>query len=881
MLKTKNLIILLFLIQAVAHGQVLQGTIKDSKGTPIPFSTVYVRELSLGTAANQDGDFSVKLPAGSYVCVFQSLGYQPVIKQIELKQGMAPLQIVLPDMVYDLSTVVISGKREDPSYRIMRKVISKAPYHATIVKSYQADVYIKGSLNIKSISKIVKWMAKDDLKELNIKEGDTYLQESVNEIEFTAPDIFKQKVRSFRNTFPESGGDRSENAIGFISGNIYRPDGFGAAYSPISRGAFNYYRFRYEGRTQYETYAVHKIAIIPKGKGSQYMQGTIYIVDGLWCVSNLDIFKDEQLGVKLYLTQNYNEVRQNAWLPVTNRMKIDVDLMGNSGTFNYHTSIRYNKLEVNIDGSAKAKVKPVAGSTEKKSEFHQKTEKKIAEKQKKLDELTKIENPNTAESYKIARLQQQQEELRIKDSLKFDHEYKEKYKTVFDSNAMKQDSSFWNKVRPIPLTESEVSSIQAYDSVAMTEKPQDSAALPRPAFLAMTGKVLLGGSLRNDTIYNFRSRGLINPLSLSFDVVDGLKYYTSFTFKQELRGSRQQSLQPMLGYAFGSQRIIWEVLAFRSSDPRRSKFGIRAGQQTFDYNPDGIHPLESTIESLIFRENPAKFYHASYLDVQYTGEIVHALSGSAALWLSDNQLIQNVTDYSFFFRDDKDYESNIPNHSDYKMEDHQDLTFELSLRYKPMPYYFIKNGIKVPYYSFNDTPEFIATLRKGLKVGPFDTNYDLVKVAVQQQKWLARNSRLNYKFEAGYFLNTRSMWFNQFQHFSKRPLIAGVKEFFPYFLLIDSYKFSTNEHYAVAHLQYKSPLLILKRLPLLRNRLWQESIFFSYLYTPENKNYMEPGYGIGGLIFNLGVFAGFNGLVYQQAGVRIAFTIFGSKEITL
>lgn len=881
MLKLKSLIFFIFFIHTIVSGQILQGTIKDSRGEPIPFSTVYVRELSLGTASNQDGDFSVKLPAGTYVCVFQSLGYQPVIKQLELRQGMAPLQIVLPDMIYDLSTVVISGKREDPAYRIMRKVIAKAPFYANIVQSYKADVYIKGSLHIKSISKIVKWMAKDDLKELDIKEGDIYLQESLNEIEFTAPDVFKQKVLSFRNTFPESGGDRSDNAIGFISGNIYRSDGFGAAYSPINRGAFNYYRFRYEGRTQYETYAVHKIAIIPKGKGSQYVQGTIYIVDGLWCVSNLDIYKDEQLGVTLYLTQNYNEVRENAWLPVTNRMKIDVDLMGNSGTFNYHTSIRYNQLAVNTEGKVKSKPKTLAGLTEKKSEFHKKTEKKISEKQKKLDQLAQIENPNTAESYKIARLQQQQEELRIKDSLRFNHEYRQTYKTEFDSNALKQDSSFWNKVRPIPLTGTEVESIRAYDSIAMKEKPHDSVALPRSAFMASAGKLLLGGMLRNDTIYNFRTRGLINPFSLSFDLVDGLKYYTSFTFRQYLRGNRQQSIQPMLGYAFGSQRIVWEVLAFRISEPNRSKFGIRAGQQTFDYNPDGIHPLESSIEALIFRENPARFYHASYLDLQYTGEIVHALSGSAALWVSDNRLIQNVTDYSFFFKNEKDYKPNIPDHADYEMDDHQDLSLELTLKYKPMPYYYIKDGKKVPYYKFSDTPEYIASWRKGFAVGPFDTDYDLIKVAVQHQKRLARNSMLNYKFEAGYFLNTRAMWFNQFQHFAKRPLIAGVKEFFPYFLLIDSYRFSTNEHFAVAHLQYKSPFIVLKQLPFLRNRLWQESIFFSYLYTPENKNYMEPGYGIGGLIFNLGVFAGFNGFIYQQAGIRLAFTIFGTKEISL
>jgi hypothetical protein len=53
----KFIFILIFTIGlgAQIHAQVFKGVITDSTGQPIPFSTVFVKELSFGTAANIDG----------------------------------------------------------------------------------------------------------------------------------------------------------------------------------------------------------------------------------------------------------------------------------------------------------------------------------------------------------------------------------------------------------------------------------------------------------------------------------------------------------------------------------------------------------------------------------------------------------------------------------------------------------------------------------------------------------------------------------------------------------------------------------------------------------------------------------------------------------
>jgi hypothetical protein len=888
MTKFLNLVIFSILFTVTATAQILSGTVKSEDGKPVSFSTIYVREVAQGTVANEEGYFKIELPAGIYTCVFQCLGYQQVIRQVDLKDDSQPFNIILPYMIYELSEVTISGK-EDPAYRIMRMVIAKAPYYAKLVKSFDADVYIKGTLQIKRISPLVKWMAKDDLKELNIKEGDTYLQESVNEIQFTSPDITKQKVVSIKNTFPSFSEDQSNNAIGFLTGNIYGPNGFGAAISPIRPGAFKHYNYQYEGRKDYGSYSVHKITIIPKGKGAQYVAGRIYVVDGLWCLANLDISKEEQMGVKLVLTQNYQEVRENAWIPVTNRMKIDMDLMGNSGTFDYHTTIKYKDLKVN-NGSEKEDQKIQKAVHSKEAKFHERKQEQIAAKQKKISELEQKEELNTSEAYKLARMQQKQDEIRIKDSLRHNHDYVQKYQINVDSNAKKMDTAFWNITRPIPLTADEVTSIRVHDSLKLiSERKPKNDTLASIKRSGLFSKIIFGGSLKKDSLLSIRSIGLINPFSIYFNVVDGFKYKTDLAIEKKLSNKQYLTLQPMIGYAFAREKLFWEISAklgpkeeySYTNNLQFNKIILKAGKQTFDFNPDGIHPLESTIEGLIFKENPARFFLNEYVDLLVQRQFHRTIKGSLNIRINNNESLSNATAFSLFFKETKDYKPNIPENPKYSMDAHQDFSTELSLSYKPMPYYYIKDGIKIPYYGLNDYPEITFSWRRGIPFNHFDTDYNLFKVSVSQQVTLGLKDNLNYMVEGGYFTDTTSMWFPQFQHFAKRPLIAGIKEFFPYFLLLDAYEFSTNEYYIVSHVQYKSPFILLKRLPGFRNRLWNESLFFSYLYSPSNKNYIEPGYGIGNIIYNIGVFAGFSGAEFQQVGLRFAILLFGTKEISL
>ena len=95
-----------------------------------------------------------------------------------------------------------------------------------------------------------------------MKEGDSFLLESFNEIEFTAPDKYVQRVISFNSTFPEQGNDVSP--MDYIQASFYQPVLADMAISPLSPQAFSYYNFRYIGTTFQGKYTINKIEVIPK-----------------------------------------------------------------------------------------------------------------------------------------------------------------------------------------------------------------------------------------------------------------------------------------------------------------------------------------------------------------------------------------------------------------------------------------------------------------------------------------------------------------------------------------------------------------------------------------------------------------------------------------
>ena len=82
----------------------------------------------------------------------------------------------------------------------MDKVIFFAPLYESIVDSYKAELYIKGRINIRKQNKLLKFIPTMFRIRKGVRE---YMMETYNELSFTAPNIYDQKVTASAGTANE------------------------------------------------------------------------------------------------------------------------------------------------------------------------------------------------------------------------------------------------------------------------------------------------------------------------------------------------------------------------------------------------------------------------------------------------------------------------------------------------------------------------------------------------------------------------------------------------------------------------------------------------------------------------------------------------------
>ena len=82
----RNTLVLLLAIVALGQlkAQGIKGKIKDNEGNPLPFASIYVKQVGTGTSSNLEGDYELPLSNGTYDVTFQFMGYASQQSQIKV-----------------------------------------------------------------------------------------------------------------------------------------------------------------------------------------------------------------------------------------------------------------------------------------------------------------------------------------------------------------------------------------------------------------------------------------------------------------------------------------------------------------------------------------------------------------------------------------------------------------------------------------------------------------------------------------------------------------------------------------------------------------------------------------------------------------------------
>ncbi|MBK7712217.1 MAG: carboxypeptidase-like regulatory domain-containing protein [Bacteroidales bacterium] len=670
-----RILLLIFAATSLSHAQVIKGKITSQSGDPIAYSTVYIQELKQGTTSNTKGYYEIKLSAGQYTVMYQSLGFEPVIYNITLTDNTITKDIRLQVQYYQIPEVRISASGEDPAYGIMRKAIGLAPYYLNNISYYKANVYLKGNLVINKIPRLMKRSLKIEAKNesgssassTTMKEGDAFLMESINEIEFTAPDKYVQKVISYNSTFPEEGNEISP--MEYVNASFYQPIIADMAISPLAPNAFSHYNFKYLGATPQGNYTINKIQVIPKRKSQQLLEGTIYIIDDLWCLQSVDLTNENLVG-KIRVQQLYIPVEDGIWMPVSDKFEINIGIIGFRADAGYAVSVKYDNVKPNLS-LPKPKIITGAYSVNNKP-AEQAPDSARTKTKKQIDKLLEKEELSNRDMVKLSRLMAKESEKSVTDSAKKSLEIRDNTTQIVEKDAAKKDSAYWAEIRPIPLSDIEIKSLHINDSIrvesSLREAKPDTSSVKgekgKSKFFTGLKNIGLGHSWSDTTGTSFTFGGIIDLKNLSFNTVDGLVYGLDFRFSRSFKQKRSLTVNPDIKYAFSRQQLMWRINAnYQFSKVKQMELFLRMGMTSKDIgNGGGINPFLNTVTTLMFERNYLKLYESDYLTLGYRGEIANGLNVELTSLFEMRKVLENTTDFTTI-NTSHEYSDNIPDNS--------------------------------------------------------------------------------------------------------------------------------------------------------------------------------------------------------------------------
>lgn len=850
---------------AIAGG--LRGNIKADDGSNLGYATIYVKQTGSGTTTNENGVYDIALSPGQYDIVFQYVGYETQTRSVTISEGYIELNVIMKSQTVVLQNITVRAGKEDPAYTIMRKAIAKAKYHSQQLNFYSAQVYIKGTGQLKDYP----WLLKKEMEKEGVEKDRVYISESVSEIEYRRPNTFKEKTISVYS----DGKDNNTSPNGYIFGSFYEPE-IVETVSPLSPKAFSYYRFEYEGTFKDRSFEVSRIKVTPRSRGDNVFEGMLYIVEDAWSIHSLD-FTTTKLGITFEMKQVYAPIEDKVWLPVSHRYQVDAKVFGFEFEANYLATLSKYKIELNkelfvedmevIDEKLeKAKAKEVESRFSKEAQ----------DLQKRMEggkEITRKELRTIVKEYEKQEAKTQKEPEVVSN-----------YTQERDSISFKKDTAYWNAIRPVPLNKAEIKGYIKVDSIAVIEQKKEigDTTKQRKHKGFQPWDLIAGDNYKVSKHSNFS----IEMPTGGFNTVEGFNLIYKVRFGTILQDTNKTRLMitPTFRYGFSRERSAAKVNFSLRNDNYR--FNLEGGRYIKQFNGDeAILPPINTIATLFFERNFMKIYQRDFVEARFRKSISPKFSFDGSLEWAQRNAMFNSSDYKIVDRDHiEGYTSNNPFSAELNSEvptpDHNALVASVSFSAKPWLKYRIRNGKKM---AIDDSsPVLRFRYKKGIGALSSDVNFDYAEAGIRHAFDIGVRGRLDFDLSAGMFLNDRSLYFMDYKHFAGNLTFITITSPVSSYRLLDYYKYSTSDKYFAGSTHYQFRRFIVTALPYARMLGIRENVFVNYLATPSSKNYTELGYSIDGIlrIFRVEAAAAFENGKYVDWGIRLGIASYISLRFS-
>jgi len=782
----------------VAQNTYLFSGAVQGRGTgPLPYASISLNDASYGTITDKSGRFELKLPAGEYTARVSYLGYRPQTYRFLLDEPVEKDFVLEPEDL-TLEDVIITSDRRDPAYAIMQKAIDNKEYNEYPFRGYQYDAYTKSAFKFREGFDPDSLMTLGPFGRRDPKEGEEseevpaelqsellYLSENISEVFVQPPSKIKENIVKSKVS-----GDSDQFSILGNLFNRFNPyenrTSMGnlserGVISPVSDNAFFFYQFKLLGTLVNKEGKSYKIQATPKREYDPAFSGIVYIADSSYAIKEIDWMITSRQQIRVIDTLSIRQTYQRI----------------EGSWLPIQTRIGF-AVDFNIFGLTI----PIQGFTQSIISDYQ-------------------INPG------------------------FDRKFFDREILAVSDSAMEQDSSFWDVVRPIPLSDEELEDYSFKDSLEVVQNsPEYLDSLTKANRGIKPLDILITGY--SFTNYRKKTTWQVESMlgTLGFNAMEGfwVAPAVSHTWDWEEEGSLE--ITGRVRYGFSSEHVNGQLGIQWVSNPARSTiWEMKGGVYPREFSDfSQITSFANASYALLHHRNFIRLYRSAFGAMSYSSEILNGLTFSGELYYDRRKQMVNTTEYSFF-RNDQTY---VPNFS---FPDHQAFTGTIKLRYQPFNRYISIPGGKINLGSRWPGLELVYRQTLGGD-GEEWVDYRTLQLTLDQELSIGLLGNTRWRVTVGTFLDRNQTYLQDLFHFKGNETIirSGTYDEFwlmPYYLL------STRNDYLEAHIEHSFGGFITNKIPLLRKLKLNEYLGFHALSLEGGTYYAEINFGLEKLIFKV------------------------------
>jgi hypothetical protein len=344
----------LFFISHSAFSQetIVKGKVTDANsGDPLPFVNVFYAGTTIGVTTDFDGNFLLTTSSPTDTVVASYVGYQTRKKRIE-KGSTQTVNFALQEDVTNLQEVVVKSG-ENPAFEILRKVVKKkADNDKRQFNAYEYDTYTKIEIDVDNISQKMrekKMMKKitqvlDSIERIAGEDGKPilplFISESVSKFFYRDNPTLKYEniLKSKVNGVGVSDGTFVTQLVGssFQEYNFYQNwlNIVNKEFvSPVADGWRLYYDYDLMDSLYVGADYCYRLDFYPRSDQELAFTGTIWITKAEYAIKQIDATVGKKANLnfieKIKIQQELEKVDNKGWLPVKNRVLIDVSELSN------------------------------------------------------------------------------------------------------------------------------------------------------------------------------------------------------------------------------------------------------------------------------------------------------------------------------------------------------------------------------------------------------------------------------------------------------------------------------------------------------------------------------------------------------------------------